>query len=396
MISFLQAFQSIRQQGNRTWLAALGVMVGTVAILLLISIAKGVQADVSGEVRDLGVNLLIVLPGRIEGEGFNPNLAGQSYLREPDVDAVEQVHGVLRATPLTFAGGGASYQERRAYPVNIAVRSTWFSMHKTDLQEGRVFQEADDRRPVCILGGLAKQALFPSESALGKEVKINGRTYQVIGVTQKKKSGSSLFAMFSFENVVYVPYEYVKQGQTNMQIDRIMIQTAPDVEPKGLKDRIDAVLGKRLDHQQYSVLTQDDLLGLVFKLMNILTWLVTGLTSIAVFVGGIGIMTSMLMSVNERTKEIGIRKTVGATRRQIFRQFLLEAVMVTLMGGFVGLVLSWMVALVLTKYTPIKPLFSGDVFAIAFGVGIGLGSFFGVVPALAAARKDPITALRTE
>lgn len=372
-------------------------MIGSIAILLLISIARGVQSDVTKEVRDIGVNLLIVLPGRVEEDGgFNPNLGGQSFLKEEDVETVRKVPGVVRAIPLTFAGGGAKAGDKTAYPVNIAVNHEWFSIHKAEMAEGRTLAEQDSLTPVCVLGGVAKKNLFGDAPSLGKEVSINGVKYKVVGATKSAGEGSSLFAMFSFQNVIYIPYDLVKRTRTDMQIDRIMVQTAPEVEPKGLKNRIDQELGKRLDHQQYSVLTQEDLLGLVFKLMNILTWLVTGLTSIAVFVGGIGIMTAMLMSVNERAKEIGIRKTVGANNRDVFRHFLAEALLITTFGCLIGLAISFVVALCLRQWTPIKPIFTLEVFATAFGVGIGMGTLFGIIPAINASKKDPIEALRRE
>ncbi len=372
-------------------------MVGSLAILLLISIAKGVQSDVTNQVKDIGVNVLVVLPGRVEDGNFNPNLGGQSYLKEEDAVRLRSVPGVIRATTLTFTGGGVRAGKKDAYPVTIAAHADWFRMHPVRLDEGRLFTDADDLENVAVLGAVAKKALFGSNSALGQTVEINQNRYRVIGVTaEKKASGGGLFSMFGFENVVYVPFGAVKKSRPDMQIDRIMIQSAPEAEPKLLQRQLDAALGKRLDRQQYSVLTQEDLLGLVYKLMNILTWLLTGLTSIALFVGGVGIMTVMLMSVNERAKEIGIRKTVGARRADVFQQFLFESLFLSLLGGGAGLALSAVICAALDRLTPIHPLLSLPIIGLSFGVSIGVGAIFGLLPAMRAARKDPVVALRSE
>lgn len=390
------ALASLREQRGRLLLSSLGVMVGSTAIILLVSIAIGVKADVTSQVEDLGVNVLIVVPGRIEMGNFNPNMAGQSYLKEADIPKVRAVPGVIRATPLTFAGGGVTSNGKSAYPLVIAAKPDWFAIHNNPLAEGRFFSAADEKKPVAILGGIAKDALFGKASGLGKKVDINGRKYEVVGVTKDKEQGSSMLSMFSLENVVYVPYEHLKTLKPDMQIDRIMIQSSPEAEPKALQAQLDQVLAKSLQKEQYSVLTQEDLLGLVYKLMSILTWLLTGLTSIALFVSGVGIMTVMLMSVNERAKEIGIRKTVGARRSDIFQQFLGESLLITLIGGSAGLAFSYAGCLALYYLTPVKPMVTIGTVGLSFGVSLFVGGVFGLLPAMRAARKDPVDSLRNE
>ncbi|MFZ4507845.1 MAG: ABC transporter permease [Fimbriimonas sp.] len=391
------ALQSLREQWQRAILSALGIMVGCVAIVLLVSIAKGVQADVTGQVQDIGVNVLIVVPGRVDDGMFNPNIGGNSYLKEEDATRLLNVPGVVRVAPLTFVGGGVRVGKKAAYStLLIAAPPEWFQMHKSNLQSGRVFTEADRDKNVIVMGSIAKDALFGKEEALGKTAEINGHTYTIAGITEDKKSEQSLFSMGSFQNVVYIPYAAFKRVEPDAQTHRIMVQTRPEIDPKTLKKSIDAELGTRLDHQQYSVLTQEDLLGLVYRLMSILTWLLTGLTSIALFVGGVGIMAIMLMSVGERAKEIGVRKTLGATKRDIFIQFLTEAVFLALSGGIVGLLFSYVVCIGLYYYTPVKPMITPGIIALGFGVCTGIGAIFGLIPAMKAAKQDPVVALRME
>lgn len=392
------ALRSLREQRTRALLSALGVMVGSVAILLLVSIARGVEADIRAEVEDLGVNLLIVLPGRVEeGSMFNPALVGISLLTENLVDEVRDIDGVRAATVFTFVGGGVRHGDAPSRStIAIATGPEWFTMRTAPFTEGGGFTAAEADEPVIVLGGIAKRRLFGNEPALGKSVAINDVDYRVVGVTAERSGEEGLFSMGSVENAVYVPYPFLKARDGVLPIDRIMIQTSPDAEPKKLVDTVEARIGKFLNYESYSVLTQQDLLKLVYRIMGILSWLLIGLTSIALFVGGVGIMTVMLMSVNERTREIGIRKTVGARRSDVFWQFLSEAVALSLLGGIAGLGLSVAVGWLLATYTPVKPLMSADVVLLALGVSILVGGVFGVIPAFNAARRDPVDALRRE
>jgi putative ABC transport system permease protein len=380
-------------------LSALGITVGSMAIVLLISIAEGVQKDVEGQVNGLGVNLLIVIPFRIPeddgGLSFNPNVAGLSYLREEFIPEIKQVEGVKQAVPFIFPGGAVrNGQKDSGSSMIIATQPAWFSMRPATLSEGRYFTSSEQTSRVCVLGGIAKATLFGDEHAVGREVIINGEPYKVVGSTVKEEKSDSLMASTGLENVVYVPYEYTKKKLSNPPLSRILIQTESSVEPKNLVAGIEATLAKHLNRDNYSVITQKDLLKLLYALMGILTSLLFGLTSIALFVGGVGIMTVMLMSVGERAREIGIRKTVGARRSDIFMQFLAEAVVLALAGATAGVVLSYGVCLGLLQFTKIKPLMSFETVALSFAVSLLVGAVFGLIPAMKAARQDPVSSLR--
>lgn len=389
-IHFAFALRALLEQWRRSVLSATGVMVGAVAVFLLVGIATGVQSDLRRQVEDIGVNVLIVIPGRIEDGTFNPNLGGASYLREEDADRLAKVAGVIRTAPWTFVGGGVRNGKKTAPSVLAATTEAWFQMRPQKVVEGRTLLPADDTRDVCVIGSVAKQSLFGDTPAVGKPLTINGKPYTVVGVTEEQKKDDSLFSMVGFQNLVYLPYHRLKANQTDLQTDRLMIQIAPDAEPKALLKKLDAVIGERLDRQQYQVLTQEQLLGLAFRLMNILTWLLTGLTSIALFVAGVGIMAVMTMSVNERIYEIGIRKTLGARRTDIFWQFLLEAILLTVSGVVFAIILSEAVCLLLEAFTPIHPLLNAPIITLGLTSSLFVGTLFGVLPAANGARLTPI------
>lgn len=371
-------------------------MVASIAILLLISIGVGVQKDVTSQVENLGVNLLICVPGRIQMTmGFNPNLGGQSWFKESDREDLMKVEGVRRAALLTFAGGGIEYNKKEAYPMIIAATPEWFQIHTMKLKAGRLYDNSSANN-VCVLGGSAAEELFGKGTAIGKKIKINQEEFEIIGVSDDGKTEQSMFSMQSMSNVAYYPYKTHKKISTESQIDRIMVQTDPEVDPKSLVAGLEGVFSKRLERSQYTVLTQEDLLGLIYSLMSILSTLVIGLTSIALFVGGVGIMTVMIMSVNERRKEIGVRKALGAKTSDIFRQILWESVMIGTAGVLAGLVFSSLVAVALASFTKIKPIMNWDTILLAFIVGIGVGAISGLIPAVRAARVDPVVSLRNE
>ena len=396
--NLVAALRSLHEQRQRSLLSALGIMVGCLAIVLLVSIARGVQKDIGGQVEDLGINLLVVLPFRAEGDSmFVPGAAGLSYLRYEDVERVRRVPGVRAAAPFTFVGGSIrSTGSTSPTTLVIATGADWFSMRATQMAAGRVFHTGEERQAVCVLGAIAKRNLFGSRDAVGAKVTINGSAYTVLGVTEDAKAQDSMFSSAgSFANVAYVPHGRFRSQSLDPQLHRIMVQTRPDLEPASLVRAVDAALGKRLEPAMYSVKTQEDLLKLVFKILDILTWLLTGLTSIALFEGGVGIMTVMLMSVRERTVEIGLRKSVGARRGDIFVQFLFESLLLSALGGATGLALGTVVCAVLGYATPIKPLIETSTVTLALGTSTLVGAFFGILPAARAARQDPAAALRS-
>lgn len=390
------AIQSLRENWRRALLSSLGVAIGSIAILLLVSIGQGVENDISAQVGDLGTDVLIVVPGKVDFNNFNPNLGGKSFLSGQNAQDLKELDGIKQVAQWSFAGGGISGGKGEAYPIIIASTAEWFNMFQFQVREGNVFSAAQHNENVAVIGSLAADVMFPDETAIGKTVTINKRPYKVVGVLEEGNREQNLFSAQSLQNVVYIPLPYVQSKEENVQIDRLFAQFDQRLEPEALIEQMKATLAKRLDEAQYDVFTQKDLLKLIYQVMSILNTLVVGLTSISLFVAGFGIMTVMLMSVGERIKEIGVRKATGATGRDIFRQFLAEAVIISVVGVMVGLAMSAVIIVGIDQFTAISPLLTWQTVLMTFTVGVGIGALFGVLPARRASRLDPVVALRSE
>lgn len=396
--NILSGVQSLHQDRFRSVLSTLGVVIGVGSVILLISIAQGVKSDVTAQVNQFGANLLIVLPGKLDRNNpFNPlSVLGISTLQPIDVQLINNVPGVLRTAPVMFVAGGVSAGRRTASAAFvIATLPPWFEMRASRLSEGRLFTQSELDQPVCILDSETKHQLFNDRPAVSQYVIIGGYRFCVIGVMAAGVEG--LFGPTGLEFVVYVPLSVMQRLAKTNQIHRIVAQTSPDRPPDTLIAAArSALLARRGGVEDFSVVTQRELLDLLYGVMRVLTYLLSGISSISLIVGGVGIMNVMLMSVTQRTREIGIRKTVGATRADIFVQFLSEALALSLAGGMFGLLLAWGITLALASTTPIKPIISPGLVALALGVCTGVGVVFGILPAMRAALKDPVESLRYE
>jgi putative ABC transport system permease protein len=296
-----------------------------------------------------------------------------------------------------FVAGGASRGTRWAdAALIIGTTPEWFQMRPHRLAAGRLFTEQELDARVCILGPEPARQLFGDEPPLGQTVHLNGVPFRVIGVTAEE-SQRSLFGGGGFEFALYAPIRSLQQAMGSRQIHRVIAQTAPDREPRQLVERIrEAVRRNHNGSEDFSVLTQEDLLTRLFSLLRIISVALTGITSIALVVGGIGVMNVMLMSVTERVREIGIRKTVGARQRDIFWQFLFEATLIALVGGAIGVAIAWLACYLIDRYTVLHPLVELDTLLLALSVCGLVGLIFGTIPAYRAATRDPVEALRHE
>lgn len=403
--NFKLALLSIRSAKLRSGLTMLGVIIGVAAVLTMVSIGDGVKKQVSGQIADLGTNILTLASGQIGGgqsgggrSGFGfAGALGTSTLTDKDLETVKNTEHVAAVAPLGIISGVVEHNGQAAANVNVvATTSEYIKVRSMELTDGSFFDSTDDKeaKKVVVLGANAKTSLFGEGAALGQKVNIRGQAFEVVGVIKKSDEGG-LGSAASTDDFIYIPFSTATNLTGVSQIFRIMSRVDEADNVASVKAELQRTIKENHTGQDdFSVLTQEDLLGTISSILDILTTFVAAIASISLLVGGIGIMNIMLVSVTERTREIGIRKAIGATFGNILSQFLIEAVMLSLLGGAIGLALSFAGGLLIKKLAGITPVFSLKAVLLAFGVSVVIGIIFGVAPAIKAARKRPIQALK--
>ncbi|MER6595396.1 ABC transporter permease [Micromonospora purpureochromogenes] len=385
------ALDALRANRMRSALTMLGVIIGVASVVLLVAIGTGTKQKVEQQVEGLGSNLLLVVPGRID-VGTAPVV---SPLTLSDVDAVSRVVGDPSRVAVTIASGATARAGNRSDFTTVqGVLETTPTVFTRSLARGRYLTGADvdTSRRVAVLGDSVARALFPDRDPLGQQVALAGVRFRVIGVFAPL--GQSLGV--DRDDEVHVPVTAAQRLWGTQRVDGIAVK-APDRERIGeLGDRIVAELSRRHPDTEFSAVTQQQILGVLGDILGVLTGVLAAIAGISLLVGGVGVSNIMLVSVRERTREIGLRKAVGARPRDIGVQFLLEAVLLTAIGGLTGMALGVGTALLVDALSPIPAAITWWSLALAFGVSAAVGIVFGVVPAQRAGRLDPVVALRAE
>lgn len=404
--NFRAAITALWGNKIRSFLTMLGIIIGVFSIITLIGIGQGVKKDVTNEVTELGSNLLIVLPGQVSSEsgGFNPSASlGASTLTEEDLSALAKLPEIIKSTPLSLLAGLPSANGAAApATLALAVEPSYFDLMNTaPLVAGRFLtqEDLDEKSAVVVLDSAPRKKLFPdltADQTLGKTINFSGHDFIVVGNIETPPS-SGVFGGSGISNAMFVPYTTAKSLIHNTQIFRIVVQVDPEKDVKQVANLVRSTI-KALHNntEDFTVFTQDDLLKIINSIVNLITAAITGIGSISLIVGGIGIMNIMLVSVTERTKEIGLRKAIGASNGAILSQFLLEAVVLSLIGGGLGVLLSVIVSIPIHAQAGITVAINGTSAGIAFLFSFVVGVIFGVAPAIRAARLNPIDALRYE
>lgn len=377
----------------RSSLTILGIVIGVTSVILLTSLVSGLRTFITSQIQGLGSNLIFVIPGRIGGArspgGVQANrltLADAANLKiklapDAEVSAVIQRNATLKYAN-KLDKGAAVFGVQANYPKLISIK----------INEGRFFttSEAESGKRVAVIGTSVADILFGGQPALGKTIDIAGLKYQVIGVAAKR---GSIFGIDQ-DNSVLIP---LSSAQKQFGIDRLNTIYISASRPEGVKfvqEKTVAVLKKRLSEDEFSVLTQEQTLSTVSQITQVLTLALGGIAAISLVVGGVGVMNIMLVSVTERTREIGLRKALGARPADIRNQFLVEAVTLSGLGGVLGIILGIILSFIVGQF--IQTSITWWSVVLSFGVSTLVGIIFGVAPAIRASRLDPIQALRYE
>jgi putative ABC transport system permease protein len=385
------ALDALRASRLRSSLTMLGVIIGVAAVVILVAIGSGAKQKVEDQVEGLGSNLLLIVPGRVDF-GSAPTV---SRLRLDDVDAITRVVGDRSRIAVTTSSGETVRVGTRSHFTSVnGVLETTPRVFVRSLAHGTYLSrtDVDVGRRVAVLGAGVATALFDQRDPVGAQITIAGVRFRVIGVFAPL--GQSLGV--DRDNEVHIPITTAQRVFDTSRVDAMAVK-APDRDSlTDLGDRIVRVLHDRHPESEFSAVTQEQILGVLGDILGILTGVLAAIAGISLLVGGVGVSNIMLVSVRERTKEIGLRKAVGARPRDIAVQFLFEAVLLTTVGGVIGIGLGIGAALIVAAVTPVPAIITTWSVALAFGVSAAVGIIFGVVPAQRAGRLDPVVALRAE
>lgn len=398
------ALNSLRSNKIRTFLTLLGIIIGVMSVTTIIGLGEGVKQQVSSQINDLGADLVTIVPGRnisLSGfDGIGANFSGRSstsaaHLSEQDLKLASKHDNVAEASGVMQLDSAVQRGDNRLNTRILGVTQNYLKVNNQKLSNGQFFGEDISNSQTVVLASDIAEDLFGSDDPLGSSVVIRGQKFVVIGVLDTYQG-------FNFgqpvNDMILMPLDTARQFNQNLiQLQQINLKLKDSDHAAITTDDIaDQLRSKRNGEEDFTISTQQQLVDTTDSLFLALTGFTAAVASISLLVGGIGVMNIMLVTVTERTKEIGIRKAIGATRLQILMQFLIEALVITLSGGLIGIIMSILLGYAISAQTAIKPAMDPWILILACGVSILVGIVFGTWPAIRAARKEPTSALKHE
>lgn len=399
--SFLMAWASLIANKMRSILTMLGIIIGVAAVIALVSIGNGVKQDIQNSISSLGSNLLMVMPGAPRTPGVRPSAGSMKSLKVSDYEAISKLDGVKAASPMTNGSYVVIYQNKNWTTSVSGVSYNYLDVNNWSMKSGRFLSEKNvqNRERVAVVGKTVVKNLFGDENPVGAEIRVKNIPFRIIGVLNSKGSGAMgndqddmviipyTTAMERVEGVDYLRMIYVV-GKDENGIDRLQSDIENLLRVRhGIKDT-------NLD--DFNIQNMNSIMETMEETTGTLTLFLGAVAAISLVVGGIGIMNIMLVSVTERTREIGVRKALGATYSVIVTQFLIEAVVISLMGGIIGIVLGIGSSKLIGLASGMSTVISIPTIVMSFAFSMAIGLIFGIYPARKAAKLNPIDALHYE
>lgn len=395
---------AVRSTKFRSFWTMFGVIIGVSSVITVVAIGQGIKHQISNQIQHLGPRVITVVPGQIATSSNNPtfnflsgsNIAGA--LTDRDDDVISATPGVVASSPLTVVSGSVR-ADNGPYSSGFVIGTSpdLPTLINQSIASGGYITSDQMGTNVAVLGANAAQKMFNEDVPLGRSLTIRGQTFVVIGIFNSISS-TPLSNQVNLNNAIFIPSNTAETLADNSATTyEILAQSDSSLPTTLVVKRIRGALNK--EHggiSNISVQSGEQDLSTSSNVLSLLTKLIAGVASISLLVGGIGIMDVMLVSVAERTHEIGIRKAIGAQNSQIMSQFLVEATIISLIGGLIGIAISFAVDGLLRAFSTIHPIISWPIVVLASGVSLIVGIVFGTIPAIKAARKNPIEALRDE
>lgn len=390
------SFKSLWTNGLRSFLTLLGIVIGVYAVVTLLSAAQGVQKQIVGFVEDFGPRTIMVIPGETtDSSGFSPTAAlTPSSLRLADIDAIIEKSTLLEKDIdyAIFIAGLLQAGDKRVAGIPVGITPGATELFNINLGEGRAIeqQDFDNKNAVVYIKNTVAEELGIK---IGEKVKLGLTELTLVGTYTEEQS---LNLTTGGSSMILIPASLAAEINQAPRVDRIIVRALDVEQVDRAKEEVKLIISEEHGATDFTVLKPTDLLETVNSITDVLAYMVVGIASVSLLVGGIGISNIMLVTVAERTREIGIRKAVGATEGAILLQFLIESVVLTVVGALIGIGFAWITAFVVGKYSPLQPLITTQTILIAVAMGVVAGIVFGIFPAARAARKDPVRALKYE
>lgn len=397
LFTIKNAIDDLKLNRARTFLTALGILIGIASVILLLSFGLGLKKYIAGQFESIGKDLIMVLPGRSFQGGLRPGAGtlGGARFDLNDIKKLKRIDSLSAVAPgREFFAKVSSYGESAVYDI-IATSEEAFEIFNFEIDRGELFRSSNVQKAskVVVLGaGPAEKIFGGAENAVGKIAKIDDQAFKVIGVSRSKGGGRGLGP--TVDDLAFIPHTASLSINPSKKFIAIYAKAKSDEVIEKAKADIEAVLLERYSEDDFTVIDQREMLDIFSSVFNTVNLVLVAIGAISLVVGGVGIMNIMYVSVSEKTKEIGIRRSIGATKKDVLAQFLTEAVMLSMAGGILGLLLSFIVVYFIQRYFPAYINLTSVLLAI--GVSSIIGFVFGVLPAKRAADMSPIEAIRYE